>query len=65
MLESLIHLWLTNLFLMLDGLWPIVQQLFSITVIPKTKGRSIQHGATLKCFAASAAVKGAINARGQ
>ena len=39
-LELLIPIWFTNLFLMLDGQRPIVQQLF-FSAIPKTKGRSI------------------------
>jgi len=38
---------------------------FSFSAIPKTKGRSILIGAALKCFAASAAAKGAVSAHGQ
>jgi hypothetical protein len=63
-LELLIPIWFTNLFLMLDGQRPIVQQLF-FSAIPKTKSRSIQYGAALKCFAASATAKGAVSAHGQ
>ncbi|PNC61517.1 hypothetical protein CXU13_02655 [Akkermansia muciniphila] len=60
----LIPIWFTNLFLMLDGQGSIVQQLFLHSHFEIKRPLHI-NGVALKCFPASAAVKGAVNAHGQ